>query len=255
MKRKMSLFLVVLIMCVALVFTGCNSTPSSSGAPAASLSEATDYWKQDYILAVDPIMMRDPFMEVMGQIDGPIPYYYYEAAKLAGHSCGAISGAWTMTRKALEVLYPGDEVPVRGHIKIQAPGPADQYYLGVFGEVFTYITGASEASGFPGSSFGEDFNRRYLLEYPEEKTDVAFPAVKWIFERKDTGKKVSVQFNLMMVQPPSTPDRQLTESKLASGDVPAAELADWQKYWNARAKFVLDNADKIHGFFIVDELN
>ena len=123
----------------------------------AAISETEDKfaWDQDYISEVPPIMMIDPYLQIFGQSQVAVPYTYETAVKLAGHSCGAVTGAWTITRKALEVLYPGGEVPVRGQIQVEAPGAEDEWYVGVFGEVITYITGAAPKTGFIGAEFGQ----------------------------------------------------------------------------------------------------
>lgn len=115
-------------------------------------------WTQDYITNISPIMMREPFLELLGQVEGSIPYTYEEVVKLSGHSCGAISGAWIITRKAIAALYP-NEVPVRGQIKVTAPGAEDEWLVGIFGEVISYITGAAPKTGFPGSEFDQEYNR------------------------------------------------------------------------------------------------
>ncbi|HDN04689.1 MAG TPA: hypothetical protein ENF27_01965, partial [Chloroflexi bacterium] len=68
-------------------------------------------WDEDYITEVPPIMMREPFFEIFGQSNGYAPYTYEIAVKHAGHSSAATAGAWELTRKALEVLYPYGEIP------------------------------------------------------------------------------------------------------------------------------------------------
>ena len=83
-------------------------------------AEKKAHWLQKHITDVPPIMMRDPFLGLLGQTDHPLPYTYEEAVKLSGHSCGAVAGAWVITRKALEALYLGD-IPERGQIMIEAP--------------------------------------------------------------------------------------------------------------------------------------
>lgn len=257
LNTKVMSILIVLMLGLTLIITGCSSS-ANAPSPQAGGSEAPyGYFLVDKINSQEPIMMRDEFMEIMGQIDGPIPYYYQEIVKFAGHHCGAVAGAWVITQKALEALYPGDEIPERGQIIIHAPGPPDEWYVGVFAELFSFITGATDDTGFPGSSFGQKYNRRDLLIYPDEPSGTPPPQMKWIWERRDTGAKVEIVYNLMHAQPPSTPDREAFQTRLGAGDktITEAELKDWQKYWNARAAFVLDNADKIPGFFHVEKLN
>jgi hypothetical protein len=267
-KRKSSIYVVILLS-IALIVAGCASAPAATPpSPPQDQQPATtpenpaqneqptlaqEPWTQEHITQVPPLMLKDPFLEMLGQANKPISYTYAEAVKLSGHSCGAVSGAWTITRKALEALYP-NEVPVRGQIKVTAPGAEDEWFVGVFGEVITYITGAAPKTGFPGSEFGDAYNRRNLLVYQEEPSNTPPPKMVWIFERIDTGAKVSVQYDLTKVQPPATPERSAMSAKMAQGHATPEEAEDWLKYWNDRAVFVFENADTLPGFFIVNEL-
>ena len=217
-------------------------------------AESESIWTQDYITEVPPIMMSDPYFEIFGQTDGAIPYYYEEAVKLSGHSCGAVSGAWTITRKALEVLYPDGEIPVRGQIAVDAPGAEDEWFVGVFGEVITYITGAAPKSGFIGAEFGQTddvFVRQNKMVYDEEPTKQLPPMREWIFTRLDTGARVGVKFNLVVITPIPTPGRQAMGKKMAAGEATPEEAADYIQYWNDRALYVFENADTLDGFFTV----
>ncbi len=226
----------------------------TSSDEATSESEDGFEWDQDYIREVPPIMMIDPYFQIFGQSQVAVPYTYENAVKLAGHSCGAVTGAWTITRKALEVLYPNGEVPVRGQIAVEAPGAEDEWFVGVFGEVITFITGAAPKTGFIGAEFGQTddiFVRQNKLVYPDEPTGTLPPKMEWIFTRLDTGAKVGVNFNLAVITPIATPERQEMGKKMAAGEATPEEAADYYEYWNARAKFVLDNADTLDGFFTV----
>lgn len=210
-------------------------------------------WDQDYIAEVPPLMMEEPYFEIFGQTEGPVPYYYEEAVKLAGHSCGATTGAWVITQKALEVLYPEGETPVRGQILVEAPGAEDEWFVGVFGEIITFLTGAAPHSGFSGVEFAEAdeiFKRRNKMVYSEEPTKQLPPRREWVFTRLDTGTKVGVKFNLVVIKPLPTPFRVAMGKKLAAGEASPEEAADYIQYWNDRAKFVLENAD-MDGFFTV----
>jgi hypothetical protein len=63
---------------------------------------------------VKSITLRDPLAEILGAAsDGMMRYSYLDAVKLAGHSCPTVAGAYLMTLKALEKLYP-DSVAERG---------------------------------------------------------------------------------------------------------------------------------------------
>ncbi len=210
-------------------------------------------WTQDYIKQVPPIMMYEPYYKIFGQATKPIPYTYEEAIKLSGHSCGAGAGAWTIVRKALEALYPG-EIPVRGNIVIYVPGAEDQWHLGVFAEIMMYVTGAAPKTGFIGSEFGREddvFVRRNKMIFTEKPTSTKKWDMIWIFERTDTKKRVGVNFDLRKVKPPGTKERIAMGAKMAKGKATPAEAKEFIKYWNARVKFIFANADTLPGFFTV----
>ena len=232
---------------------GLEQTPPSIVSGLESVPADEFAWDQAYIAEVPPIMMIDPYFQIFGQSQDAIPYYYDEAVKLAGHSCGAVTGAWTIARKALEVLYPNEEIPVRGQIAVEAPGAEDEWFVGVFGDVITFVTGASPHTGFIGAEFGKAndvFIRQNKMVYSLEPTNQLPPMREWIFTRLDTGKKVGIKFNLVIITPLPTPGRISMGKKMAAGEATAEEAADYIKYWNDRAIFVLDNAD-MDGFFSV----
>lgn len=223
-------------------------------APTVEEEQEPVLWTQDYITEVPPIMMNEPYFEIFGQTDGPVPYNYEEAVKLAGHSCGAVAGAWTITKKALEALYPDGEVPVRGNIMVEAPGAEDEWFVGVFGDVIMYITGAAPKTGFNGSDFAVNdvFVRQNKMVYTEEPTGQLPPMREWIFTRLDTGEKVGVKFNLAIIMPLPTPARIEMGKKVALGQATPEEAADYIEYWNDRARFVFENQD-VDGFFTVTD--
>ncbi|MCC6146529.1 MAG: hypothetical protein IT308_03065 [Anaerolineaceae bacterium] len=238
---------------VTLYNEGLAEAPESIVSGTAAGTPDNFAWDQAYIREVPPILMKEPYFQIFGQSQKPVPYYYEEAVKLAGHSCGATTGAWTITKKALEALYPNGEVPVRGQIAVEAPGAEDEWFVGVFGDIITYITGAAPKTGFIGSEFGKAndlFVRQNKMMYSAVPTKQLPPMREWIFTRLDTGAKVGVKFNLVVITPLPTPARTAMGKKLAAGKASAEEAADYHKYWNDRAVYVLDNAD-MSGFFTV----
>lgn len=262
MKRKVLIIALVLILGLSMTLIGCGNGeepqepagPQEPAAPAGPPVQAGGVdWKQDYINDPEPLIFKEPFLEILGQVDAEVPYYYSEVVKLSGHSCGATAGAWVLVEKAMEALY-GDETPVRGDIRITMPGPADQYYIGVFGEIFTYLTGAAPETGFPGSGFPENANRRNKMVYPDEETDNLFPLVDYIFERTDTGKKVAVGYNLGMVQPGASDEMTEAQAALVDGTISDEDRATWTKWWNDRAENTFKNQDQ-PGFFRVKVLD
>ncbi|MCZ7552429.1 MAG: hypothetical protein B6D39_06860 [Anaerolineae bacterium UTCFX2] len=252
--KKISMILVLSLLLGLLVAACAPAQPAANQAAPAAEGSA-EKWNYEYISKVPPIMLRDPLMEMLGQTDEPIPFYYEEAAKMSGHSCMVVAAAWSMTRLALEALYPSGEVPVRGQIVIQSPGAEDEWNIGVFGEVMTFITGAAPKTGFSGSIFakGNELTvRRNKLLYTEEPVGTPPPKMEWIFTRTDTGKSVAVSWNIALVQPPIN-EKVLTEpgGALAAGKATAEEAAKFKKDWNDAALFLLENAGKVDGLVTV----
>ncbi|MDY0212274.1 MAG: hypothetical protein RBR06_04670 [Desulfuromonadaceae bacterium] len=225
------------------------------GPPSAmaEVRSADTTWLIDYVDTVPALVLREPFLELLGQTKGPISYTFEEAVKASGHACGAVAGAWIITRKALETLYPST-LPVRGQIKVIMPGARDEWFVGVFGQVISNITGAAPETGFPGAELGAAYNRRNLMVYPNEPSGTPPPKMLWIFERIDTGAKVAIRYDLSKVKPPATPERNELGAKVARGLADAEEVKNWQTYWNARVKFVFDNADTLPGLFTIEKL-
>lgn len=240
---------------------------SLSLAVTAALYSATAFsteWTQNHIKEVPDIMMHEPYFHLFGQHkDGKdVNFVYEEAVKLVGHSCGATSSAWEMTRKALEILYPG-ETPVRGNMRIYAPGAEEEWNVGVIGEVITYITGSSPGTGFNGGEFANGFshpmtgeaypgdqkyNRQNKMIYTETPLGTPPNLMTWKFERIDTGAQVCVRFNYtgpQGMQPSVSPDWLLLGAKLASGEGTAEEAEAYINYWNTRTEYVFDNADTL----------
>jgi len=232
---------------------GATETPPSIVSDVKTVAAEDFSWDQAYITEVPPIMMMEPYFQIFGQTQEPVPYYYEEAVKLAGHSCGATTGAWTITRKALEALYPDGQIPVRGQIAVQAPGAEDEFPVGVFGDIITYVTGAAGKTGFIGQEFGKAndlFVRQNKMVYMDKPSGTLPPKMEWIFTRLDTGAKVGVRFNLVVITPLPTPNRIAMGKKLALGEATPEQAADYYQYWNDRATYVLKNAE-MDGFFTV----
>jgi len=268
MREKRRVLFLVGILCFSFASAGLGNGTAFAGGD----NNKNAHWTQKHIRKVPPIMMYEPyFSEMFGQTDRDVPYNYEEAVKLAGHSCGATSSAWEMTRKALEILYP-DETPVRGNIMVYAPGYEDQWNIGVIGEVITYLTGAAPHTGFSGAEFADGFthpmtqesypgdpiyNRRNKMVYHDPHTDPPGPMppnrMIWRFERIDTGEEVCIRFKYIDfpllgdigIQPPANANWKLLGAKLASGMATPEEEAAYIEWWNVRTEYVFENADSL----------
>ena len=260
MREKRRIYYLVGILSLCLAVTGLCGVTAFAGEKNNYGYYAQDHWTQKSIRKVPPIMMSEPYLlELFGQTDRDVAYNYDEAVKLAGHSCGATAGAWEIARIALEELYDPDETPVRGEIRVYAPGLETDGHVGVFGEVITFITGAAPHTGFTGSVFAKAdpvYNRRDLMIYGE-----TLQSLGWIFERMgwvenvwEVVDSVGVKYNAGLIIPDKTDDRYIVVGKgfkIADGTATEEQVADFIDWWNERVEFVFENADTLEGLFTV----
>lgn len=178
---------------------------------------------------VKSLTLRDPLAEILGAAtDGLMNYSYLDAVKLAGHSCPTVAGAYLMTLKALERLYP-DSVPERGAVRVEFGAAQGDGVTGVIANVASLITGAAGEGGFKG--LGGKFNRRNLLLFGLGS------GVELRFSRLDTGAAVTVSYHPEQV--PAPPELQALMQKLLSGEASAAEKIEFGRLWQMRVKRIL----------------
>ena len=183
---------------------------------------------------VKSITLRDPLAQVLGAAsDGLLHYAYLDAVKLAGHSCPTVAGAYLMTLKALEALYP-ESVPERGNVRVEFGAVQDEGVTGVIANVASLITGASGEGGFKG--LGGKFSRRNLLLFGIGS------GIEARFTRMDTGAAVTVAYHPEVVPPP--PELPALMQKLLANEASADERTQFGKLWQMRVKRILiDHAD------------
>ena len=180
------------------------------------------------------ITLYDPLAEFLGAAEaGVVEYCFLDAVKLAGHSCPTVAGAWLMTRKALASLY-GDELPVRGMIKVELRDGQADGVAGVIANVIGLLTGATQSGGFKG--IAGKFDRRNLLHF---NADIAGEIR---FARLDTGMSVEVSYHPELA-PPSPAMKELMQ-KTMMGIASADERREFGALWQGRVKRILiDHAD------------
>lgn len=204
-------------------------------------------WKQSFFNDVEPIRLKEPLAYILGaQEEGEVfVINYTDAVLVAGHSCPAVSGAYKITAKALKALY-GEELPVRGEIKVLIKGgPADLAY-GPQSHVFSLITGAAGVTGFHG--LGGRYGRDSRLFFDSE--DPEFGA--YIFQRMDTGKTVKVTYN-----PQALPeDSRMSEiiPYVLRGIATKEQKELFDTLWQGKVRKILMEDDKYPGLFEVTEL-
>lgn len=173
------------------------------------------------------LTLRDPLAELLGAAEGGLlSYSYADAVKLAGHSCPTVAGAYRATRDALLRLYR-DETPVRGAVRVELRGAAQDGVVGVVAMVAGYITGAAGESGFKG--FAGHYARRGLLVFE------APIAAELRFTRMDNG--ASVEASLPQA-PPDDDIKRLLRGALIPGAPPAHREA-FARAWQERVERVL----------------
>ena len=188
-----------------------------------------DFYKQ-----VKTIKLYDPLSEFLGSFeDGIIEFNYLNIVQAAGHSCPTVAGAYLMTYKALEALYP-NEIAERGNIKVEFKENIEEGVAGVIANVISNITGATRITGFKG--IAGKFVRHSLMSFDAETNSSAR------FTRLDTNKTVEVYYNPSMVG--GSPMMQPLMQKTIGGMASEEEKAEFGKLWQARVKaIIIDNCD------------
>lgn len=178
------------------------------------------------------IRVRDGLAKLLGTAtDGVIEYSYADAARLAGHSCPTVAGAWLSARAGLRALF-GDDLPERGGVMVSMPDAEDAGVAGVIGQVLTLVTGAAGNGGFKG--LGGLHARNGLLRYGDES------ATSLRMRRKDSGETVEIVFDASVV-PPDPEMRTLIPLALAGS---AEATARFGTAWQDRVRRLLvDHAD------------
>jgi len=188
----------------------------------------------DFFDAVPKISLYDPLAEFLGAAEGGVLQYgYFDAVKLAGHSCPTVASAYWLTYKALALLYP-DAMPVRGDILVEFSQDSTSGVTGVIANVVSMLTGAMADNGFKG--IAGRFNRCEKLFF-----SVDMPG-EMRFTRLDTGEAVNTVTNLQRV-PASPRMSPLIASCLANRATPE-EAAEFGKLWQDRVRrILLDHGD------------
>ncbi len=190
---------------------------------------------------VETITLYDPLAEVLGSFEkGEIRFKYMQIVKVAGHSCPTVGGAYLMTMKALQALYP-DTLPVRGNIKVEFKESLEEGVAGVIGNVISNITGATDKSGFKG--LGGKFARHSLMNFDSDISS----SVR--FTRVDTGKSVDVFYNPSVVG--ASPKMQPLMQKIMQQTATDEEKKEFGILWQKRVEEILCNYSKYEGIIEV----
>lgn len=194
---------------------------------------------------VPRIRMRDPLADFLGACDGGLLEYGYEdAVKLAGHSCPTVASAYTLTRRALEILFRRDEIPCRGEIAIEMQQSAGDGVAGVMAQVMGLMTGAAAEGGFKG--LGGRFSRRDLFQFASD-IPLAFR-----FRRMDNGMAVDAAADLRQVPAPPTLGELM--QRCLSGEASLEEQHRFGLLWQERVRRILLEHDEDPSVFRLQKL-
>ena len=197
----------------------------------------------EFFKRVPSIVTYDPLADILGTFkDGKIVFNYIQIVKAAGHSCPTVAGAYAMTYHALKALY-GEELPVRGNVKVEFKEDIEDGVAGVIANVITNITGATSKSGFKG--LGGKFARHSLMFF---NTPISSSAR---FTRVDNGKSVDVFYDHSIV--PGSQKMQPLMQKIMQGIATSEEKEEFGKLWQERVERILcDRFDEVVKVSIVE---
>lgn len=189
----------------------------------------------DFFASAPVIRMHDPLAEFLGAAKGgTIEYRYADAVRLAGHSCPTVASAFLMTRAALAALY-GEELPVRGEIRVDLAEAHDAGVAGVIASVATLVTGATADTGFRG--LAGQFNRRNKLFFKQPLRQGSLR-----FTRLDDDTAVEVGADLLSVG--GDPRMGELMSLCLAGEATPAQQQEFRMLWQDRVRrLLLEHAD------------
>lgn len=189
----------------------------------------------DFFASAPVIRMHDPLAEFLGAAkDGIIEYRYADAVRLAGHSCPTVASAFLMTRAALAALY-GEQIPVRGEIRVDLAEAQDAGVAGVIASIATLVTGATADTGFRG--LAGQFNRRNKLFFNQPLRQGSLR-----FTRLDDDAAVEVGADLSSVG--GDPRMGELMSLCLAGEATPAQQQEFRMLWQERVRrLLLEHAD------------
>lgn len=109
--------------------------------------------------------------------------------RFAGHACHSITGAFLVTREAVNQLFPETHTCERGALEVSFGSELHEKATGPRSNVVSFITGAWGETGFPGLK--GQFSRKNLVSYGNK--DLALNEV--LFLRASTGKSVVIKYD------------------------------------------------------------
>jgi formylmethanofuran dehydrogenase subunit E len=185
---------------------------------------------------IETIKLKDPLADLLGTFEnGEYEISYQEVVKGAGHSCPTVAGAYLMALMALKELYPSSRA-IRGDIKVYFNEDITEGVAGVIANVISYITGATDKSGFKG--LGGKFARHDLMFFNE---DINGASAR--FSSISSGKSVDVIYDHSQI--PMNPQMKELMQKLMQGVASEEEKELFGSLWQERVENIFKNIDKV----------
>jgi len=216
MRKIVSISIFAAILAFA---TACNQ-PNSRQGNQTDTPQQTSLNQTDNSTVYEKagvIRLRDPKAVMVGYRqpgDDIFEFTLDDVGKYTGHVCAGISSAFLLTRQALEKLYTGDELPVRGQISVVASDHTDHL------EVAAYIVRAT--------AHGEE----KIAGSMEADTSLRIGKGKvvLIFKRLDNGKMVKAIFDkTVLMQGDNMQKMEALKQKVINGtasDVEKKQFAE-----------------------------
>ncbi len=188
----------------------------------------------DFFDSIQNIKLQDPLSDILGVFeDGFYEISYIEVVKGAGHSCPTVAGAYIMAQEAIKALY-SNGTGIRGDIKVEFKEDLSEGVAGVIANVVSYITGATDKSGFKG--LNGKFARHSLMFFNQDiKSNARFTSLS-------QNKTVDVYYNPNVI-PPSKEMQPLMQ-KIMQNQATDDEKNLFGKLWQERVKNIFENIDK-----------
>ncbi len=179
----MKMKLIVFCIAVSGLLIACNSA-NDKKEKANRQNEFKEVAKVETIYdKAGTIKLHDPKSVMTGyrkSNDDIFEISLDDIGKYTGHVCAGVASGYLLTQRALELLYPDNEIPVRGQISIAVSAYTDH------AEVASYITRARQTEG-------DEKEPNILIVDKKIKTKPK--SVVLIFKRKDNGKMVKAVFD------------------------------------------------------------
>jgi len=185
---------------------------------------------------VETIKLVDPLADILGAFEGgEYEISYLEVVKGAGHSCPTVAGAYLMTLYALKALYPASDA-IRGDIEVYFKESLEDGVAGVIGNVISYITGATDKSGFKG--LGGNFARHSLMHFG---SDIGGASAR--FCAKSSGKCVDVYYDPSSI--PADASMQPLMQKILQQRASEEEKKRFGELWQRRVADIFAKSSEV----------